>query len=449
MDDKRISELSQRAVEASKRKIAANMRFMDPALFALENAESGYELATDGSRLLFEPRSVLLKCADGLSGLTHGIMHVMMHCIFRHFYVGGAVDRRLWDLSCDIASEEIISSLGSSCLKTSFSEKRSEALASLRQRFGRLSAERLYRSFRKSLPNGNELEFMEELFHEDDHSVWYGGTGMLAVPPDGDEDDEQRTGDSSQDDGSMTHGTVLADEPDWEKIGDMIRMSLETSGREHGTDPGEMASELGRLRSDSMDYSEFLRKFASRHEAMKVDDSSFDYIFYNYGMELYGDMPLIEPLEYSDEKRIRDLIIAVDTSGSTDGELVRTFVEKSFDILTGGGVIADRFNIHLIQCDAEIQEDVVLRSREDAEKYAERLKIKGLGGTDFRPVFRYADRLIASGEMRDLRGLLYFTDGKGTFPGKKPPYDTAFIFIGDSGDDIEVPPWAMKVRFDG
>ncbi len=40
-------------------------------------------------------------------------------------------------------------------------------------------------------------------------------------------------------------------------------------------------------------------------------------MFYTYGLSpLYGDMPLIEPLEYRDEKRIRDFCDATDTSSS-------------------------------------------------------------------------------------------------------------------------------------
>ena len=47
-----------------------------------------------------------------------------------------------------------------------------------------------------------------------------------------------------------------------------------------------------------------------------------------------------------------------------------------------------------------------------------------------------------------MRGLLYFTDGYGTFPAKMPPYDTAFIFMKDDYRDVDVPPWAIKLILD-
>ena len=48
-------------------------------------------------------------------------------------------------------------------------------------------------------------------------------------------------------------------------------------------------------------------------------------------------------------------------------------------------------------------------------------------------------------ELTGLKGLLYFTDGQGIFPNKMPPYDTAFILMQKDYQEVEVPPWAMKI----
>lgn len=45
----------------------------------------------------------------------------------------------------------------------------------------------------------------------------------------------------------------------------------------------------------------------------------------------------------------------------------------------------------------------------------------------------------------NLKGLLYFTDGKGIYPAKKPPYETAFVFMKEDYEDTQVPSWAMKL----
>ena len=39
----------------------------------------------------------------------------------------------------------------------------------------------------------------------------------------------------------------------------------------------------------------------------------------------YGNVPLVEPLEYRDDKRIREFVIAIDTSGSVQGDIVQSF----------------------------------------------------------------------------------------------------------------------------
>ena len=55
------------------------------------------------------------------------------------------------------------------------------------------------------------------------------------------------------------------------------------------------------------------------------------------------------------------------------------------------------------------------------------------------------DRLIQSKEFTNLKGLIYFTDGYGDFPARKPPYETAFVFIDDEYNNPDVPPWAIKL----
>ncbi|MBQ8425418.1 MAG: metallopeptidase, partial [Clostridia bacterium] len=71
---------------------------------------------------------------------------------------------------------------------------------------------------------------------------------------------------------------------------------------------------------------------------------------------------------------------------------------------------------------------------------------KGFGGTDFRPVFNHIDKLINQKEFTNLKGLIYFTDGAGSFPQTKPKYETAFVFVeGEEYTEHGVPSWAMKV----
>ena len=83
------------------------------------------------------------------------------------------------------------------------------------------------------------------------------------------------------------------------------------------------------------DYRKFLKRFAVPREEVELDTESFDYIFYNLGMERYGNTPLIEPLEYKEVNRLEELVIAIDTSSSVQrkqsgisGETYRILEEK-------------------------------------------------------------------------------------------------------------------------
>ena len=104
-----------------------------------------------------------------------------------------------------------------------------------------------------------------------------------------------------------------------------------------------------------------------------------------------------------------------------------------------------KINIHIIQCDADIQEDKKITKREEFENYLKNMKLRGFGGTDFRPVFEYVDNLIKNREFINLKGLIYFTDGYGTFPKEMPAYKTAFIFVDEGYDQPEIPSWAIRL----
>ena len=47
--------------------------------------------------------------------------------------------------------------------------------------------------------------------------------------------------------------------------------------------------------------------------------------------------------------------------------------------------------------------------------------------------------------FHDLKGLLYFTDGYGSFPEVMPAYETAFIFVDEGYVIPDVPPWAVRL----
>lgn len=187
-------------------------------------------------------------------------------------------------------------------------------------------------------------------------------------------------------------------------------------------------------------YKEFLRRFAVLREEVHADYDSFDMGYYAYGLSLYGNMPLIEPLETRETYKIRDFVIVLDTSYSVSGELVEHFLQETFTILTESDSFFVRNKIRIIQCDDSVKTDEEITDEKQIKPLLNKFTLVGGGGTDFRPAFSYVRDLLDKGELKNMCGLIYFTDGKGIFPAKCPSYKCAFVSVG-AYEGNEVPPW--------
>lgn len=414
-------------------------------------------LCTDGQYLAYDPSFILRRYKQEREVPVRDYLHVVFHCVFRHMYIHSLINQTVWDLVCDIAVEQMITDLGLKSTCAARERAQQAVINKLREKYKVITAERLYRCFLDADIPEEEMLRMRELFKADDHAIWY-------LPPEermqismqfriaaggleGKDGSDSANGSDGhgQSDSADGSGSAAAMEADWENISQRMQQDIEIFSKQQGKAAGDLMQNLQSVNRERYDYSSFLKKFAVMGEVMKINDDEFDYVYYTYGMKLYDKMPLIEPLEYKDVKRIREFVIAIDTSGSVAGETVQRFLQKTYNILQQSESFFSKINVHIIQCDADIQEDAKITCREDFDEYLKTMKIHGLGGTDFRPVFGYVDELIKNKEFQNLKGLIYFTDGYGDFPAKKPDYETAFIFLDDEMNNYDVPPWAIKL----
>ncbi|MDD5986845.1 MAG: VWA-like domain-containing protein [Eubacteriales bacterium] len=231
----------------------------------------------------------------------------------------------------------------------------------------------------------------------------------------------------------------------WQDVSDHAQNDLQVISREQGFGVGSMTQNLRAVNEETYDYTEFLKRFAVPGEEVHVNMDEFDNIYYTYGLKMYGNLPLIEPLEYRESRRIREFVIAIDTSGSCKGSTVEKFLRKTYGILKNSESYFDQVNIHILQCDEKVQKDDVITNAQEFEDYMKDVSLQGFGGTDFRPVFRYVDQMVERRVFHDLKGLLYFTDGYGSFPEVMPAYETAFIFVDEGYVIPDVPPWAVRL----
>lgn len=426
--EEKLNELALEILTLSKNTLLVNLRFMDLALNKLgllDGSSLGIDLATDTFDIIYSPQYILSRYKEEKEAVTRDYLHVVLHCIFQHMYISGGVNYLVWDLASDIAAEAAINDMGIKAAMSSKARKQTDILNKLRKEVQVLSAEKIYRYYMDKHLEDDVILEIHSLFRADSHDLWYSDENPEDKKNEGEGNEESRK--------------------EWKEIAERMQGELKTFSRKQGDAAGSLMQGLSAVNRKKYDYGEFLKKFSVYGESLQINDEEFDYVYYTYGLNLYGNMPLVEPLEYKEVKRVREFVIAIDTSASVSGELVKKFLEKTYSILQNEESFFSKINLRVIQCDAVVQEAVKLTSREEFDNYIENIDIKGYGGTDFRPAFEYIDELQRNGEFTNLKGLIYFTDGYGTFPSKKPGYETAFVFIEDSYGNPEVPPWAIKL----
>lgn len=447
---RKIDKLAREILMLSRNTLLVNMRFLDLALSQFELFPIGDStLLTDGRHILYNPWHVLASYKNGKEIPVRDYLHMVMHCVFRHMYMDPSLDRPYWDLACDIAVENVITELGLKSVSTSREQQQSRYITAVKKDLTHVTAEKIYSFLKQTEPDYERIAEIQELFRADNHEIWYMTVVEIelkfGLKQSGGSSDEN-SNDSGEDgkDGAETSSRSAMAQV-WADISQRMQTDLEMFSKMHGNTPGDMIQNLKSVNREKFDYADFLWHFSTLGEAMKVNDDEFDYIFYTYGMKLYEKMPLIEPLEYKEVRRVKEFVIAIDTSGSVSGELVQKFVQKTYNILKQQESFFTKINLHIIQCDAAIQEDVKITSQNEFDEYLKTMQLRGFGGTDFRPVFNYVDNLIEDKEFTNLKGLIYFTDGYGTFPESMPPYHTAFVFVNDDYEIPQVPVWAIKL----
>ena len=404
---KGFAEIGQEILFAARNELYLNLPYLDVALCALAFRPGGdvtLSLATDGETLYYDGAWLSDRYLRSRVLTNRAYLHVILHCMLRHLGKKQGKAPELWDLACDAAVESILDELNYACLNEGTVPMKQKFWGECRREMKVLTAEGIYRHLlRRNLPP-YELAQLQRGFLVDDHGLW---------APENQQDQKQQ---SRQD-------------QKWQDLAEKTQTGLETVMSSQGTGGETMLEQV---------------RVATR-EVMAVDGDAFDYIFYTYGLQLYGNMPLVEPPETKEEKRIEDFVIAVDTSMSTSGALVREFLACTYAILRSTETFTQKVNIRILQCDDQVRADTVIHDLEELKAYMENFQLSGGSATDFRPVFAYVAQLQAQGEFTNLRGLVYFTDGMGIYPQKRPPYETAFVLLEEPPLSVKMPPWAIRL----
>ena len=432
-----LEQTGLRILEYIKTELTLALPFLSSALDRLPGAMEmrTRRMGTDGRQIFFFPGYLTETFLNSPRTLARDVLHMLLHGLFRHFSSGLLhPDRELWDLSADIAAESVADSLTIPALYTLPSEVRSEWYRRLRSELGVLTAEKLYVWFLSNPPDYSEREMLKREFSRCDHAFWPRAEA------------ENR---DSQHPPVPEMLLIRQSEDDWKKEAKRLQSELRALGKDAASGEKDFLRRITAEVSEKADYREYLKRFAVLREVQGADPDRFDYGYYYYGLQQYGDMPLIEEYETRELKRVEELAIAIDTSASCQAELVRRFLSETAAILLKQESFFRHTKVLLLECDEAVRNERLFTDLADFRGFAEGFLVHGGGGTDFRPVFRRVAEKQRTGELKDLRGLLYFTDGFGVFPEKPPAYETAFVFCKEQEyRDTEVPDWAMRLYFD-
>ena len=373
-------------------------------------------VATDGVSLMYAPERTMELFQKNAGYLNRQYLHTVLHCMFKHPWNRGQREEFRYQVACDIVVEYVIDHMKCQSTRRILSFIRKEIYQEIDHTKKGMSAAVIYRML--SDKTEEEIQQLYREFFTDDHRFFRKGEEC-----------------SSEE---------LQIQKRWDKISKQTALEQRRQGDTENEGERLLQQQISAAKS-RRSYQDFLKKFSVCREQMHLDLDEFDLNYYSYGLRVYGNLPLIEPLETKEIYRIREFVIVIDTSESTSGELIQAFLEETFHILSLKNQYFAQFEIRILQCDNQVRCDQVIKHEKDIQKLIQDFTLQGKGTTDFRPAFEYVEALRSRGELKHLGGLLYFTDGKGIYPTKKPSYPTAFLFL-DEYEEEKVPVWAMRLE---
>lgn len=379
----------------------------------------GPQPGTDG-RWFYAPLSWLNGEGNTRSLRQKVLMHSLLHAMMGHPWGCGRRNQMRWDLACDLTVEFLSCRMAGKPMEGVVG--RAYYACDSRWAF---SAKALYDALERGFPVPEEE--LWPLVHLDSHEMWKRISAQTCCTP-------------------AQEGEDLAAQ--WRREKEKLRPYCQTDRPKIGTGTQNQKLDVGTITDYPVKFGDLLRQFSQVRENCHVNDADFAYSWYAYGVEHYNGMPLLEPLEYSEERKLWEMAIVLDTSASCSRGLVSRFLGAVHSALCKEQLFFHRFRLYLIQCDCQVQQKSLITNLDEFQWYLEHLELFGGGGTDYRPAFEEIDRLVACGELPRLGGVLYFTDGYGVFPAQPPPYPTAFVMLQYRYDDINIPDWAIKLVLD-
>lgn len=400
--------------------IMIKYRFFDIPLakYAIDIKDDFGQIKVTGNKLEIDGKLLLKTYLKEPEIGVRLLLHVIFHSLFMHYYGDKPDNAYLYNIACDIAVENVILELSSNIGTLYRDDEEKSELLVIRKKSPVMTAAGIYK-YLLTEKDEAKVRQLKRLFEIDVHANGY----VEEVPEE-----------------------IMILEEDWKKIS--AKVLSEISRFAKNIDSESLSANLKDATVRKISYEDVLKKFAILTEDIKINPDEFDYVYYTYGLRLYENIPLIEPLEYTEDKKIRDFVVVIDTSASCSNSLISEFLTKTYKILSDSESFTQKVNIHMIAADAQVLWDKVITDKTDIVNAVTNFELTGHGATDFRPAFEYVDGLIRKKELKNLKGMIYFTDGYGIYPDKSPDYGVVFAYTSEDINRPKAPNWATMVVVD-
>jgi predicted metal-dependent peptidase len=334
--------------------------------------------ATDGKDIFYNEdfiRSLPPKQIDGL------LLHEVLHAALLHCLRCGTRDRLIWNIAADIVINGMIA-------QESAFELPSGGLRELK--LENYTVEEVYELLLKqtNLPKLANLDLLSQAPSD--------------IP-----------GTSSP---NLTPAEKAALEAHWRNALQQAKLIAQSS--KQGNLPAGIQRELDRLTTPQLDWRSYLWRYLTQ---TPNDFQGFDRRFIGQGLYL-------ESLSGESVK----VYVAIDTSGSIDGELLRIFLSEVQGILNA----YPHLKCDLYYADADIYGPYAVEP--DRPMPAP----EGGGGTSFVPFF---EAIGKADDQQTTTVAIYLTDGYGDFPKAHPETPTLWV-VTAGGLDLDQFPFGATVR---
>mgnify|MGYP005847078309 CR=1 FL=1 len=325
--------------------------------------------------------------------------HEVLHIALGHLWRRGSRDIVLWNMACDYVINLILKKAGFKLLEGCL----------INEEYDGMSTEEVYEILQKEGKTGKTI---------DDHSFWNG--------------DYQNQSDSKQNGKGKKKekegkGKIESNKTEKELIEEWkLRVAqASTMAQMRGNLPAGVERIINEILYPKKNWKQLLLEYVST-----LCKNGWDW---NYPNSRYVDYAYLPSRR---GKKINQIVVAIDTSGSISDDNLKEFVSEVKGIIDSGF----KFSLVVVFCDSEIQKVLEFDDYEvDEDTIIEIAKsIKGGGGTSHLPIFEYIEKNDITPDL-----LICLTDGYSEFPSYEPSYPVLFVLTKNHSENL--PQWGEKI----